>query len=205
MQSRILVLHGFRQTAKDMQSSILPLVKYMSPSVSFVCVSAPHHVAQQKSDARRWWRTTPTTAKTIQSYDTLSKSLEFIKHEAEKHGPIHGVLGFSQGAIMTSCLLASGGLSDLRFAILVSGILPTDTGIRTKMEGNARSSIPTLHVSGEKDSGICPSESVLQYKHPFFKSNAKWWSHSGGHEIPSTPEFAHVLNSFVDSCSHKKY
>lgn len=116
-----------------------------------------------------------------------------------EHGPVHGLVGFSQGACCAARYCVQAALSDNLpaplFTVIISGFLPRD---ETWAEGmhTAGLQLPTLHVIGEDDGiitpersealiKICDAEQVQELRHP------------GGHYIPTcTGEVRGVVRDF---------
>ncbi|MCF6324762.1 MAG: serine hydrolase family protein [Gammaproteobacteria bacterium] len=88
-------------------------------------------------------------------YHQIETALDYLADYFSQHGPIDGVIGWSQGAVMTAILAAlkqnrAAHRFDFNWAMLCGGFLPGDVRYRAMFEPPLN--LPTLHVSGEKES-----------------------------------------------------
>ncbi len=173
------------------------------------------------ADARGWWSSgenAPASAATSAAATSaawvrpsLSRaalgadvSLQHLRDVIATRGPFDGLLGFSQGAAMAGLLLAVDP-SCARFAILIAGFVPMDESLRG-LYGNADDSADVapasrlphavLSVSGEGDALVPPAR-VRQLAGRFDTEKAAWYTHPGGHGVPSNAAFRAVVKAFV--------
>jgi hypothetical protein len=198
---RIALFHGFKDNAaKRMQQS--KTLRARLPGVEFVACDSPHElsadeltrvctadelVAAKTVPLRKWWSLTRVDQDFLRNpvYDSLDASLRYAITWLHTHGPFDGLCGFSQGAVLTACLLAKEGdtrsfarlpLSppsnapmegdmelpkSIRFGILVGGFAVTDTAFLARVGDQVHPDkrLPTLHIAGRKDTFVEPSHS----------------------------------------------
>ena len=111
-------------------------------------------------------------------------------HKAWTNGSYDGLLCFSQGAALGGllCLLQHHGKLHFKFdfCILVSGFVPDTHREKYASLGNERIKVPSLHITGDKDSIIESSRSKYLVK---FFLDGEVIQHPGGHYLPYTGIF----------------
>ena len=147
---RVLALHSFR-TSGEILKAQMEIAGWHKQDVlgdmcEFVCAPdglpatgpIPEDVAMFFPEPtyayHEWWNATKVEGS--MEYVGLEESLERVRAAWEDSGPFDGVMGFSQGATMTTMLAAKGvvegwgpfaassGRRAIPFAICVSGALP---------------------------------------------------------------------------------
>ncbi len=88
-------------------------------------------------------------------YRQLETALDYLADFFSRHGPIDGIIGWSQGAVITALLSAlkqnkAEGRFNFNWAILCGGFLPGDNRYRPLFDQPLN--LPTLHVSGTQES-----------------------------------------------------
>jgi len=88
-------------------------------------------------------------------YQQIETALAYLSDYFVQHGPVDGLIGWSQGAVMTAILSAlkqteAGNHFDFNWAILCGGFLPGDRRYRPLFDQPLK--LPTLHVSGTQES-----------------------------------------------------
>ncbi|HED39011.1 MAG TPA: hypothetical protein ENJ13_01110 [Chromatiales bacterium] len=134
------------------------------------------------------------------TYHQIERSLDYLADYFAQHGPIDGVIGWSQGAVMSAILSAlrenrSTHRFDFNWAILCGGFLPGDARYRPMFDPPLK--LPTLHISGIKESDFMreqatnliaafsnparlntPCGHIMPVKHPeYMDSIADWIRH----------------------------
>ncbi|XP_049390069.1 uncharacterized protein LOC125854532 isoform X2 [Solanum stenotomum] len=158
---RFLCLHGFRTSGAILKKQIFDKwPTQVVDKLDLVFVDAPFP-SQGKSEVEgifdppyyEWFQFN----KEFTEYENFDKCLEYIEECMIKHGPFDGLLGFSQGAIL------SGGLSGLQAKevgltkvpkiknlIIIGGAKFQNVSVAEKAYSSAIT-CPSLHFLGEKD------------------------------------------------------
>ena len=126
-----------------------------------------------------------------------------LRGAASALGPFDGVLGFSQGASTAALALAT--IPELRntvtFAVLFSGFEPMDPRAAAKLRDSAGGGgagvrgVRSLHVHGVADRMVARhrAEALMGA----FEERPEFFSHEGGHGVPSSKPFRERLKQFV--------
>lgn len=210
---RILVLHGYRQSAKTCKEKLGAFRKNLKKlPLEFVYITAPNKipvensndVASPKEDEYGWWFSAEDN-----TYDPLSpsdvskgydESIELVKATFKNQGPFDGVLGFSQGACFLSilCALREQGYLSFKFAILVAAFKSRSLG--HSIYYTEPITCPTLHVFGDTDRVIPKENSEDLLKH---FSNHTTLNHPGGHFVPTQAPQKKVYIEFLEQFMKK--
>ena len=208
---RVLCLHSFR-TSSDIlrtQMEIAGWERSLGDLVAFTCApdghpasgEVPKDVATFFPDAEyyEWWNATANEDGVVE-YRGVDASLERVR-DAFAADAFDGVLGFSQGATLTTVLAAKGAaegwgpFADARgdasgnanpamtFAVCVGGMLartPAASALYEKAKA-ARASTPSLHLIGDADRVMPPSFSERAAEQFLDATTAR---HARGHVIP---------------------
>jgi len=205
---RVLCLHSFR-TSSDILRTQLEMAGWersLGDIVAFTCApdghpasgEVPKDVATFFPDAEyyEWWNATANEDGVVE-YRGVDASLERVR-DAFAADAFDGVLGFSQGATLTTVLAAKGaaegwgpfadarGVSEnpaMTFAVCVGGMLARTPAARALYEKAkaARASTPSLHLIGDADRVMPPSLSERAAAHFADATTAR---HARGHVIP---------------------
>ena len=210
---RVLVLHGFFDSAQNREQQMRSLVRTMK-DIDFVFINSPFPFVNYgflkpgenpPADQRyQWFSYRPEWPVTDYPYDTLNESVTSVIDYIKQNGPFQGVLGFSQGAIVGVAtllnILPQLPLPDcVKFGILVGCPTINDPTLKSALHNlkqQQREQISTLHVSGMNDTLITSamSEAVFNYFDP---SRAEFHQHKGGHYVPSDPPFRQKMRDFI--------
>lgn len=210
---KILVLHGYRQSAQTCKEKLGAFRKGLKKlPLEFVYITAPNKIPSEGGDIAinegsnefGWWFSTENDTYDPLSPSEISKgyeeSLELVKTTFADKGPFDGILGFSQGSCLLSvlCALREQGCLDFKFAILVAGFKSRSLG--HSVYYNAPITCPTLHVFGDTDRVIPKenSEELLQYF-----TNATILNHPGGHFVPTQAPQRKVYIEFLEQFLNK--
>lgn len=97
------------------------------------------------------------------TYHQIETTLDFLADYFLTHGPIEGVIGWSQGAVMTAILAAlrqhdPESNFDFNWAMLCGGFLPGDPRYRPLFAQPL--TLPTLHVTGTQESDFMKQQAT---------------------------------------------
>ncbi|GAB4844934.1 hypothetical protein Ancab_038329 [Ancistrocladus abbreviatus] len=157
---RFLCLHGFRTSADILKKQVGKWPESVLQKLDLVFMDAPFP-ARGKSDVEgifdppyyEWFQFN----KEFNEYTNLEECLEYIEECMIKHGPIDGLLGFSQGAILSAALpgLQAKGFAlkrvpKVKFLIIIGG---AKFRLESLVEKAYYSPIecPSLHFLGKED------------------------------------------------------
>jgi predicted esterase len=208
---RVLCLHSFR-TSSDIlrtQMEIAGWEQSLGDLVEFTCApdghpasgEVPKDVAMFFPDAEyyEWWNATKNEDGVVE-YRGVEASLEKVRQRFAADA-FDGVLGFSQGATLTTVLAAKGAaegwgpFADARggasgdesaamtFAVCVGGMLARTPAARDLYERAraVRASTPSLHLIGDADRVMPPSFSERAAEQFLDATTVR---HARGHVIP---------------------
>ncbi|KAK7301141.1 hypothetical protein RJT34_12002 [Clitoria ternatea] len=157
---RILCLHGFRTSGEILKTQINKWPKSVLDNLDLVFVDAPFP-CQGKSDVEgffdppyyEWFQFN----KEFTEYTNFDECLQYIEDCMIKHGPIDGLLGFSQGAILSAALpglqekgVALTKVPKVKFFIIVGGAKFRSPSVVEKAYSPSIQ-CPSLHFLGETD------------------------------------------------------
>ncbi|KDD73675.1 FSH1 serine hydrolase [Helicosporidium sp. ATCC 50920] len=165
----------------------------------------PSHAPAPEAPGRCWWFARdgsnpglrPSQA---QETDGWPEARAAIAEALIRHAPIHGLLGFSQGAAAAALFLCENpsAASKLDCLILASGFVPADPELSAAVHAGAAAGLklPSLHIMGQRDA-IIPSERSRLLKG--LCTDASLLEHPGGHRLPNaTGADRDVLRAFVE-------
>lgn len=132
-------------------------------------------------------------------YLGIDHTLEAIKAEWESGGPFDGVMGFSQGSVMTHLLAALRCADDecyrwlhtLQFVVCVAGF---PSRICPSLAPTQALHLPSLHISGQADQRVPPP---LQSELFECFVDGQFHSHQKGHVVPQRADDIEVLTTFL--------
>ncbi|XP_073035695.1 uncharacterized protein [Primulina eburnea] len=158
---RLLCLHGFRTSGEIIRKQVTgKWPESVLENLDLVCVDAPFP-CQGKSDVEgifdppyfEWFQFN----KEFLEYQNFDECLAYIEECMIKHGPFDGLLGFSQGAILSAALpgLQANGVCltkvpKIKFVVIIGGAKFKNPSVVEK----AYSSLiqcPSVHFLGETD------------------------------------------------------
>ena len=132
-----------------------------------------------------------------------------ISQALQQHGPVDGLLGFSQGATAAALYLAHVEAaaegseeekgSDLpRFAVLIGGFMPLDGVHASVLRNAAPLQLKSFHVTGKKDELVSLGRSTELW-HCFREDSRSVYAHPGAHMVPTcSGEFKQAMVAFLD-------
>ncbi|KAF8018514.1 hypothetical protein BT93_H3405 [Corymbia citriodora subsp. variegata] len=205
---RILCLHGYRTSAKILETQIRKWPKSVLEKLDLVFLDG-QYPSRGKSSVEgifdppyfEWFHTNQG----FTEYENFEECIAFIEDFMVKNGPFDGLLGFSQGAILAAALpgMQAEGLvltkvPKIKFLILMSG---------AKMGGSKYSApplaakafsapikCPSLHVFGETDFQKPESIALLDsFVDPMVVHHPK------GHTIPRLDDQSlNIVDNFIE-------
>ncbi|PNW76545.1 hypothetical protein CHLRE_11g467682v5 [Chlamydomonas reinhardtii] len=212
---RVLCLHSFRTSGKIFEEQLqrAQLTEALGDLVELTFVDAPHGASGAiPRDVKPYfegpyfeWFTAEAVGDRVEfDEQKLEASELFLTQLLERQGPFDGLMGFSQGAVMSSALVAlqrSGlrprlsALPPLRFCVLFAGMKsrhPQHAAAFAALGGKVP--CPSLHVYGDRDALKNPH--CVELADSF--RNSTVLLHQRGHSIPALkgPQLA-VLRSFL--------
>eukprot|EP01025_Chloroclados_australasicus_P016937 TRINITY_DN1863_c0_g1_i1.p2 TRINITY_DN1863_c0_g1~~TRINITY_DN1863_c0_g1_i1.p2 ORF type:complete len:236 (-),score=12.64 TRINITY_DN1863_c0_g1_i1:753-1460(-) len=214
----VLCFHGYMQNAELFRSRIGSIRKALKSKANFLFLDAPYAAdnsifengsnQEERGEGRSWFQwvdedpnTRPSRAARYSGWDT---SKQLILQQLKLNGPIHGIIGFSQGATNVAMFLSQaqneGWLEqvapDLQFVVLIAGFQPRDEQF-SQLIKSANIRIPSLHVYGESDD-LVSSERSTQLSECFDTSLKQVFVHPGGHMVPTcSGQFKQILQGFT--------
>lgn len=142
--------------------------------------------------------------KEFNEYTNFEKCLEYIEDSVIKLGPFDGLIGFSQGAILSGGLpgLQARGIAlqkvpKIKFIIIIGGAMFKSTKV-AKDAYSSTMDIPSLHFLGETDF-LKPygTELIDLFKNPVVVNHPK------GHTVPRLDEKSlEKVTAFIDTIEH---
>lgn len=157
---RILCLHGFRTSGVILKKQVEKWPRSVLDGLDLVFVDAPFP-AQGKSDVEtvfdppyfEWFQFN----KEFTEYTNFDECLAYIEDCMIKHGPIDGLLGFSQGAILSAALagLQAQGVAltkvpRIKFVIIIGGA-KLRAPLLAEKAYSSPIQCPSIHFLGEMD------------------------------------------------------
>ncbi|KAG2432218.1 hypothetical protein HXX76_009137 [Chlamydomonas incerta] len=212
---RILCLHSFRTSGKIFEEQLqrAQLTEALGDMLELTFVDAPHVASGAiPRDVKPYfegpyfeWFTAEAVGDRVEFDEAKLEASElYLTRLLEARGPFDGLMGFSQGAVMSSALVAlqrSGlrprlsTLPPLRLCVLFAGMKsrhPQHAAAFAALGGKVP--CPSLHVYGDRDALKNPH--CVELADSF--RNATVLLHQRGHSIPALkgPQLA-VLRAFL--------
>ncbi|KAL2892879.1 hypothetical protein RDABS01_008788 [Bienertia sinuspersici] len=191
---RFLCLHGFRTSGEILKKQLNKWPESVRQKLDLVFVDAPFP-SQGKSDVEGIF-----DPPYYEWFQFNKESLEYIQDCMIKHAPIDGLLGFSQGAILSAALpgLQAKGIAltkvpKIKFLVIIGGA-------KLKAESWAEKAYalpiecPSIHFLGKEDFLRPHGEELLKSViDPFIIHHPK------GHTVPRLDDKSlQTMHSFID-------
>ena len=194
---KILCLHGYGQHEQSMKSTFSGIDKmlYQQYKAELHFVMGPHQVTNFKKEQGYAWFTVGSDDLEAffgaKKYYGIEESVSKIKQYIQDNGPFDGIIGFSQGSVLTTILLGMN-IHSFKFAFIIGSYSPTDPEyiLYDKI------TIPTLHIWGLDDSIVMSDRSEKNYNN--YPENKQKYIHDGKHIIPSNSISKMVYKQFSD-------
>jgi len=175
----IICLHGYSMNSEWLQSWLDPIQQRLGNDYRLLYPQGPIECPVEEVRAMTarfnmtlpearigkgknwcWYRADEAKPPT---YHQIETTLDFLADYFLTHGPIEGVIGWSQGAVMTAILAAlmqSENENNFSFnwAMLCGGFLPGDPRYRPLFAQPL--TLPTLHVSGTQESDFMQQQAT---------------------------------------------
>jgi predicted esterase len=150
---RILCLHGYHGSAATMRRQASGATALLAPYADLFFLDAP---SRSHGDFG-WWHATSNRAIVYEGWEATRRG---VKLAWDTQGPFDGVLGFSQGAVLASLLVALPEFP-FEFAIMAGGFAARDPRLAALYERNKEKyAIPSLHIYGRADGIVDPRASA---------------------------------------------
>ena len=196
---KVVVLHGKGASSAVYRQRLKPMIDEVQfrlgqENVDFVFLDAPHVIETGKDAGLfEWWRLPPG----VRSFNAREYSgIEESFHLIEKEEPYDVLLGHSQGAILSSIIIANSLEKQLghmpKGAILSGAAYPAP--YRELLESlQANCFTNSLHCIGENDE-INPPADALKIKNMF---GGKELIHDKGHVLPLDSASISIYTEFL--------
>ncbi|KAJ5077724.1 esterase ovca2 [Anaeramoeba ignava] len=134
----------------------------------------------------------------------VENSLEYIHDFYNKKGPFYGIIGFSQGAAMSTIFTMKYNRSlDFKLMILSGNFILNSIRNSDLMKLTQKNNIlfPSLHIIGKKDLVVPPK---IQLRAAEIFQNKSIFYHDGGHLLPRDQNFIDYVVNFIKMNIRKK-
>ncbi|RDW57217.1 hypothetical protein BP5796_12667 [Coleophoma crateriformis] len=241
-QLRILMLHGFTQSGPSFRvktRKLAHLIKHSLPpailgqypgGIRFLYPTGPLNLIpadqtgdepshQEESDNWAWWRTLDTTS----HYRELDSTFQRLTDYISLHGPVDGVIGFSQGAALAAMfaswcessvvpgrafslatqevpLTIAAPQGPLKFAVCFAGFRGTEQYYPGFYEPKIET--PIMHVMGKLDNMVTEEHTMDLFD---ACANGVLMTHDGGHYVPLQYNVLLPVVAFVESMFREPY
>lgn len=212
MRIRVLCLHGWRTNAAILRAQTDGLRKALGSEAEFVYLNAPFKAPgpadelvraffPKETEFFQWWDavkrnadTTTSRDRSVYSYEGLEHTLDTLVAQIHARGPFDVVLGFSQGAALTTLLTAhfQRMYHEVPWAlcVLVSGFDPRaveTTELMREAYPLGTVDMPSIHVIGSADPMAKHSKSLVERytDAPTRGVQRLTLEHSEGHKFPT--------------------
>ncbi|GLT74432.1 hypothetical protein SLA2020_462320 [Shorea laevis] len=157
---KFLCLHGFRTSGEILKKQVHKWPESVLEKLDLVFLDAPYP-SQGKSDVEgifdppyyEWFQFN----KEFSEYTNFNECLKYIEDYMIKHGPFDGLLGFSQGAILSAGLpglqeegVALTKVPKIKYLIIIGGAKFKAPAVAEKAYSSPIK-CPSLHFLGEMD------------------------------------------------------
>eukprot|EP00123_Amoebidium_parasiticum_P021051 comp60764_c0_seq1/m.47874 comp60764_c0_seq1/g.47874 ORF comp60764_c0_seq1/g.47874 comp60764_c0_seq1/m.47874 type:complete len:230 (-) comp60764_c0_seq1:81-770(-) len=225
---RVLCFHGFKQNGKILREKTTALRRTLRENgIELLYVDGPHidktdystdstrsildpppspspktnTFCSEENHERVWWRAKENGT----VYNGYPETLDYLKNVLETHGPIHGVLGYSQGAMVAYVLCALAGsepgrlpnLESMKTAVFIGGGLPRATIMHHWVQlERPWAHVHSLHVWGDQDT-VVPTTRSEKLAGNFV--HASTHNFQGSHIVPSDKASVETITAFLAS------
>ncbi|KAL3702109.1 hypothetical protein R1sor_020131 [Riccia sorocarpa] len=208
---RVMCLHGFRTSARIMQKQIevAQWIPLLDDLVEFVYMEAPYAASGKSASGEKFEPPFFEWYQANQDYTEvygLEESIEQIAAFIKSRGPFDGLMGFSQGGVLSGALvglqekgLALRDIEPFRFVVVIGSAVARYPLLKPAYLEPIRTS--SLHFIGEKDFMRKGGELLVQaYRDPTVIR------HPHGHLIPRlAQDEAEACRAFFEKFFNLKY
>ncbi len=209
---KILCIHGFRSSGDILYKSLDSLQKKLKKdNIYFDCVTSPTHYIKTNNETSdfqdnkyyQWWSTSRENLFDEHTYDSIYESIEYI-YNMYQNDNYDGILGYSQGSILTQIILYLQEHSNLfeqkyhkfkfnfKFGILACTFNITDNVLKNIY--SHKLSVPILNIYGSNDE-LVPFEISKSFSDKCI--NIMNFEHRGKHYVPTTLDMKNILIAFL--------
>lgn len=221
MKKKILCLHGYSMNSDWLREWCAPLEQALAADAVFIYPQGPIACPAEEVRATTALFNMPMPESRIGAglnwcwyraseekppiYRGCEESLAWLAGLFEQEGPISGVFGWSQGAVMTAILAAlmerePDSPFHFDWAVLCGGFLPGDPRYRRHFEQPL--ALPSLHVLGLKESDFMKQQGERML-HAFANSNRL--DTPVGHILPvKHPDFMAQIAAWMQRQLHQR-
>ncbi|RLN89393.1 hypothetical protein BBJ28_00003940 [Nothophytophthora sp. Chile5] len=216
---RVLCLHGWRTSAQILRRQTEALRGAFGSRAEFLYIDAPFAASGPAPELVRsfygqdgpyfqWWDAVKVQRagdeRASYRYEGFEHSLDYLTGQVQALGPIDALLGFSQGAAVTTLFTAhyraTYGHVPWKACVLVSGFYPRSVETRELLELGASGvaggiDVPSVHVVGEADDLAPQSEKLFR---SFAPQRRVRFDHEEGHKFPSPLKYAQLYHQIAD-------
>lgn len=171
--------------------------------------------AEVREDANGWWK----LRERGEPQDGVNEGLDHVANVLKEHGPMDGVMGFSQGAALAAMVVSllepdraeafakvTGGMAfpqsiaelqhpPLKFGVCFSGLLNKHEAYTAFYEPKIQT--PVLHVLGSMDTIVEESESLALAERCADGGNGTVIRHAGTHTVPTSDRDIAAVIQFI--------
>ncbi|KAG9406026.1 hypothetical protein AC1031_003948 [Aphanomyces cochlioides] len=206
---RILCLHGGRSSSTVISLQVSGFVQAFGPGAEFEELDGPFPASGppeqdildlfgDEEDYFEWW---DADDHHDQAYPGWQKGLAYLQRHVEENGPYDVILGFSQGAMITTLMTAhyihAKKTVPYKAIVLVSGMWPVD-GMPdlpvNEATGKPVVDFPSFHILGSKDHMYVVGLDQVSY---FAESSRHVFTHNQGHRFPPLPQSRGIYQEIV--------
>ncbi|KAH0344894.1 FSH1-domain-containing protein, partial [Aureobasidium melanogenum] len=233
---KILMLHGYTQSGPLFQAKTQRIKKLLEKSLAslpiktevpingielfyptgpFKVSSADLNGAEVREDANGWWKLRDRG----ETQEGVETGLDQVAKVLKEHGPMGGVMGFSQGAALAAMVVSvlesnrevafgkvTGGMEfpqqikelqhpPLRFGVCFSGLLNKHEAYTAFYEPKIQT--PVLHVLGSMDTIVEESESLALAERCADGGKGTVIRHAGTHTVPTSDRDIAAVIQFI--------
>ncbi|CAI5729063.1 hypothetical protein KXD40_008525 [Peronospora effusa] len=199
---RVLCLHGWRTNGTILKHQTFALRQEFGSKAEFLYVNAPWTASGPAPELVRsfygemgpfyqWWDAIKHEDSEIFHYEGFELSLDYLMGQIQALGTVDVVLGFSQGAAMTTLLtahyLSIYGYVPWKACVLIGGFYPSNAETKELLDAANTSvdgaiDVPSVHVVGRADPLAPNSDKLVQ---SFTRIRRVKFEHEEGHKFPS--------------------
>lgn len=214
MKYNIICLHEFRNNGNLFMKSFDSISNKLN-NINLIYITSPIKYNKTSYDNNditfidniyyQWWTTSKNGLFNEEKYDTLYESIEYIYNYINTNNHIDGILGSSQGSVLTQIILYLQEYPNLfplkyqkfkfnfKFAILGCTFSITDNELKHLY--NYKLNIPILNIYGTNDT-LVPYEISKEFNNKC--NNIQYYEHNGKHYIPNNKSMAIRINEFIN-------
>lgn len=190
-------------------------VQLYYPTGPFKVSAADLNGAEVREDANGWWKLRDRG----ETQDGVEEGLTHVAKVLNDHGPMDGVMGFSQGAALAAMVVSllepdreqafarvAGGMAfpqsiaglqhpPLKFGVCFSGLLNKHRAYAAFYEPKIQT--PVLHVLGSMDTVVDESESLALAERCADGGHGAVIRHAGTHTVPTSDRDIAAVIQFI--------